>query len=302
MPCYHPIPLYRSKEGLNPKTGKAPLVSYSSGKGACVRVACGRCIGCRLEKSRQWAGRIMAETQTTIADGQPCIFVTLTYRDEELVYGGQSHGILVPRHLELFWKRLRKHFPGKSIRYYACGEYGDKSNRPHYHACIFGIDFQDKKFFAFANGNYLYTSVTLEHIWSHGLCVIGNVDFESAAYVARYCLKKRMGNTKGTYELDGITPEFARMSRRPSIGSEWYKRYSGDVFPHDTFVIRDFPSKPPRYFMRLLEKEDPKLYQKVVAERAEAAGKNWEESESKRLLVRERVKLSSIRPLTRRLD
>lgn len=302
MPCYHPIPLYRSTEGINPKTGKAPLVSYSGGKGALVRVSCGRCIGCRLENSRQWACRIMAEFQTTIADGKSCIFLTLTYRNEELVYGGQLHGILVPRHLELFWKRLRKYFSGESIRYYACGEYGDKSNRPHYHACVFGIDFSDKRFFTSQNGNNLYTSVTLDRLWTHGHCIIGNVDFESAAYVARYCLKKRMGNTKDTYECDGITPEFARMSRRPPIGREWFKRFNGDVFPHDVFLARNFPSKPPRFFMRELEKHDINLYHKVIEERAKAAELNYEEGTGKRLKVRERVKLSSIKPLTRRLD
>jgi len=240
----------------------------------------------------------MAETQTSDSS----IFVTLTYTDSELTYGGASHGILVPRHLELFWKRLRKHFAGKSIRYYACGEYGDKSNRPHYHACIFGIDFTDKKFHSHKDGNYLYTSATLDALWTHGICTIGNVDFESAAYVARYCLKKRMGNTAHTYEEEGITPEFARMSRRPAIGKQWYDKYHKDVFPNDTFHIRDFPSKPPRYFMTQLEKNDPALYAQVVAERAAVAEQNWEENEPKRLKIRERVKEAQTRSLTRPMD
>lgn len=298
MSCYHPIPLYRSKEGINPKTGKAPLVSFARGQGRSIRVPCNRCIGCRLEHARQWAGRLMAEAQTSGVS----MFLTLTYRDEELIYGGAQHGILVPRHLELFWKRLRKHFRGKSIRYYACGEYGDKSSRPHYHACVFGVDFTDKKFFTFTEGNYLYTSATLDRLWTHGMCTIGNVSFESAGYVARYCLKKRMGNTKDTYAKEGITPEFARMSRRPAIGAAWYKRFHKDVFPHDRFIINEFPSKPPRFFMRQLEKSDPRLYQMVVAEREKAAEENWEESEPKRLLVRERVKKSSLRSLTRKIN
>lgn len=296
MPCYHPIPLYRSKK-VNPETGKYPLVAYKPFLKR-QNVPCGRCIGCRLEKSRQWAGRIMAETQLHVSN----VFLTLTYRDDELIYGGQSHGILVPRHLELFWKRLRKHFNGQSIRYYACGEYGDKSSRPHYHACVFGVDFADKVFHSYQNGNYLYSSPTLDAKWTHGLCTIGAVTFESAAYVARYVMKKRMGNTKGTYEEDGITPEFARMSRRPAIGKEWFTRFHGDVFPHDAFVVRDFPSKPPRYFLDLYERMDPVLAQQIRDERAKVAEENWQESEPDRLKVRENVKLSATKPLTRQLD
>lgn len=302
MPCYHPIPLYRSKHGPNPKTGKVPLVGYSRGKGR-VDVPCGSCIGCRLEKSRQWAGRIMAESQLHSDN----VFLTLTYRDEELTYGGAEHGILVPEHLERFWKRLRKwvakHYGrNKRISYYACGEYGDKSRRPHYHSCLFGIDFPDKKFHSYTDGNYLYTSVTLDNLWSHGMCTIGSLTFESAAYVARYCLKKRLGNTKGTYEQEGITPEFARMSRRPAIGAEWFRRFHRDVFPSDTFVIRDFPSKPPRYFMDLYDRLDPTLAAAVREQRAKLAEANWEENEPKRLRIRERVKKSQTKTLTRKLD
>lgn len=299
MACYHPIAMAYTKKIGPTKTGGFKLVSYKDpNAGKQVRIPCGRCIGCRLEKSRQWAGRIMAETQMHSDN----IFITLTYREEELVYGGAEHGILVPRHLELFWKRLRKHFAHKRFRYYACGEYGDKSSRPHYHACVFGIDFPDKKFFSHQDGNYLYTSDTLDTIWTHGMCTIGDVSFESAAYVARYVMKKRLGNTKGTYDEDGITPEFARMSRRPGIGAGWFDKYHADVFPHDSFVVRDFPSKPPRYFMELYRRLDPALAEYVRSEREKAAAENWQESEMPRLRTREKVKLSAIRPLTRKLD
>lgn len=304
MACFHPISMYMSGR-LNAKTGNMRLTSYGNsydsdtGKfGRRVNVPCNRCIGCRLEYSRQWAGRIMAELQTSDSG----IFVTLTYRDEELIYGGQSHGILVPDHLQRFWKRLRKYFGGRSIRYFACGEYGDKSRRPHYHACIFDVDFPDKKYHSFKDGNYLYTSATLDRLWTHGMCTIGDVTFESAAYVARYCLKKRMGNTKVTYDEEGITPEFARMSRRPAIGAKWYERFHKDVFPGDNFVIRDFPSKPPRFFMKMLKENDPRLYAQVVAERAEAAEQNWQENEPVRLKVRERVKNSQRNLLPRNLE
>jgi len=298
MTCYHPIHMcYTNKMGPT-RTGGFPLVSPKSPTaGKSLKVPCGRCIGCRLEKSRQWAGRIMAEASLHEDNS----FLTLTYRDEELVYGGQSHGILIPRHLELFWKRLRK-FVGKRVSYYACGEYGDKSSRPHYHACLFGFAFQDQKLWSVKNGNSLYTSDALDGLWTHGRCVIGNLTFESAAYVARYCIKKRLGKTKGTYDEDGITPEFARMSRRPAIGKRWFERFSRDVFPHDSFVVRDFPSKPPRYFFDLYRRLDPALAQYVRDERTKEAISRFEDSTPRRLSEREKVKLSAINPLARPLD
>jgi len=199
LPCYHPISMFRSTKGPRLDTGKVPLSTRPTG-GKRLGVPCGRCVGCRLERSRQWAARIMLESSMHESN----LFITLTYRDSELVYGGASHGILVPRHLELFWKRLRK-WTRTRIGYYACGEYGDKSNRPHYHACVFGLDFPDKTFYKAKNGNNLYSSRILDDLWSHGKCYFGTVTFESAAYVARYIMKKRLGKSKETYAKEGIT-------------------------------------------------------------------------------------------------
>lgn len=301
MACYHPIHRCYTNQMGPTLTGGFRLVSPSSqyASNRSVLVPCGRCIGCRLEKSRQWAGRIMAEAQLHLDN----TFITLTYRDEELVYGGQSHGILVPRHLELFWKRLRKYLGGRRIGYFACGEYGDKSSRPHYHACVFGFDFPDQVYSSTSDsGHPIYRSAILDALWTHGDCYVGALAFESAAYVARYCLKKRLGNTRGTYAEDGITPEFARMSRRPAIGLDWFRRFNKDVFPHDSFVVRDFPSRPPRFFLNLLKKMDPQLAKDVADERAKYAHEHPEESGRRRLAEREKVKLSAIGLLTRRLD
>jgi len=292
----------RSIKGPRLDTGRVPLTTRLTG-GKRIALPCGRCVGCRLERSRQWASRIVLETQSH----QSNLFITLTYRDDALTYGVKpngdqtAHGVLIPRHLELFWKRLRKWF-GHRIGYYACGEYGDKSSRPHYHACVFGLVFEDKTVFEIKDGNTLYHSRTLDSLWTHGHCYFGDVTFESAAYVARYCMKKSMGKDRLRYERDGITPEFARMSRRPAIGKNWFETYGSDVFPADILVVRGVPCKPPRYFFDLLSRANLNVADDVKMERIAKAKEFESESDRKRLMAREKVKLSAIKSLTRRLD
>lgn len=295
MPCYFPVTLYMSRT-VNPETGRRSLVKIQDGfRDQPRNVACGRCEGCKLERSRQWAIRIMHENQMH----EVSCFLTLTYRDEKLVYGGKEHGILYPRHLQLFWKRLRKQ-SRKRIRYFACGEYGDKSNRPHYHAIVFGIDFKDKKLWSSKDGINLYTSDSLDTCWTNGGCAIGDVTFESAAYVARYIMKKRLGWMSQYYEAEGVSPEFCTMSRRPGIGSTWFDKYESDVFPHDKVVIRGgIVTNPPKYYSRRYELTHPLDMEDIRARRLDEFD-YWNNS-PKRLGVRYRVKLSQISRLFRSL-
>lgn len=306
MTCYFPVTLYMSRT-LNPKTGKRSLVTMQDGFRDMPRqVNCGRCIGCRLDRSRAWAIRCINEAQMHERN----IFITLTYNDNQLVYGGAEHGILYPRHLELFWKRLRKHFKQR-IRYFACGEYGDKSNRPHYHACVFGLDFEDKKLWSSKNGINLYTSGLLERLWTHGMCTIGDVNFESAAYVARYIMKKRLGQEAQQYEQQGIEPEFVRMSRGGrtkegenlgGIGSSWFDKYESDVFPNDYVSIRGgVKVKPPRYYQRRYELTHPLTMEDVVNARLDEAALHRNDNTPQRLAVRYRVKMAQTRSLIRSL-
>lgn len=233
-------------------------------------------------------------------------YVTLTYADDALTFGGASHGILVPRDLTLFWKRLRK--SGVKFRYFACGEYGDDTSRPHYHAIIFGYDFPDKVYRNTENGFHYYSSATLDKLWGHGNCIIGDATFESASYVARYVMKKRLGKTAGEYASEGITPEFVVMSRRPGIGSEWYDKYEKDIFPRDNLSVRGHASVPPKYYTRRFQaaSEDllnphvhPMDYRAMIEARVKRAEENWEENEPKRLKVREYIKLRAIKNLNR---
>lgn len=214
-----------------------------------ITIRCGQCIGCKLERSRQWAVRCMHEASLHEAN----CFVTLTFADQHLP---EDHSLCVT-HLQKFMKRLRKHFAPQTIRFYACGEYGEQYQRPHYHLCLFGIDFTDKYYWATNRGNTLYRSPTLEQLWPFGNATLGNVTFESAAYVARYVTKKITGPAAATHyqimdpstgELYQRRPEFTQMSRRPGIGRNWLSRFEREVYQHDSIIMRGKEMKPPRYY------------------------------------------------------
>lgn len=257
-------------------------------------VPCGRCMGCRLERSRQWALRCVHEA----SQHEHNQFLTLTYRDEELVLGNYRP-TLYPRHLELFWKRLRKEYG--NVRYFACGEYGEQFGRPHYHACVFGLDIKDKKLYSIKGGNRIYSSDSIDRIWSHGDCRIGDVTFESAAYVARYICAKQLGESAKFYDEEGIEPEFARMSRRPGIGLPWLERFSADVFNSGFVESRGVKCKPPRYYTDKFKANEPKIMAERLAEQLKSMENSTEFYNMKRLAVKETVKTAQIKSLTRKL-
>lgn len=260
-------------------------------------VPCGQCIGCRLERSRQWASRMMAEAQFH----ELSVFVTLTYEVEP------EGGTLVKADFQKFMKRLRK--TGAKVRYFMCGEYGETTLRPHYHAILFGIDFPDKEVHTKnAQGHVLYKSETLTKLWGHGHCLIGEVTFETAAYTARYCLKKVTGDRAESHyrginpvtgEIFNRIPEYCDMSRRPGIGKGWFDEFQTDVYPSDEFVSRGYATKPPRYFDKLLEREDPNTLQAIKRARIRNAKARASDSTPDRLAVRKQVKEAQISTLKR---
>ena len=249
MTCFSPLKGYKSSE-INPATGKRSLV-FTPREGYYdlpIKVPCGQCIGCRLERSRQWAIRCVHEASL---HDRNC-FLTLTYDD----YHVPLDGSLNKAHFQNFMKRLRKKY-GVGIRYFHCGEYGEKFQRPHYHAIIFNHDFSDKYLWSSKLGNDLYRSESLEGLWPYGHSSIGDVTFESAAYVARYITKKITGKeaeqhyeycNKLTGEITQRQPEYVTMSRRPGIAKGWFDKYTTDVYPSDNIVIRGKKMKPPKYY------------------------------------------------------
>lgn len=301
VPCYHPLRGYYAQK-VNPKTGKRPVV-FSSKDGfydTPVSLPCGRCIGCRLERSRQWATRCVHEA-SLYPDN---VFITLTFRDACPLDGTKTDPTysLYKHHFQRFMKRLRKHFFGNqkgSVRYYHCGEYGDQFGRPHHHACLFNINFKDKTLWSIRDGIRLYRSKVLEQLWPHGNSSIGDVTFESAAYVARYVVKKILGPTAEAH-YNGKLPEFCTMSRRPGLGKDWLKKYTDDIFPKDFVIIRGKKSKVPKYYNHNYELTNPKDYASIRGNRV-CVQRNNPNNHYRRLQAAETIQEAQMNLLKRTL-
>lgn len=252
-----------------------------------IELPCGRCIGCRLEYSRQWAIRCTHEA----ALWERNCFVTLTYEDSQLPKSWNGLPTLRPVDYVLFMKRLRKQF-GPGIRFFHCGEYGENFGRPHHHALLFNWKPPDLKALRFVDSvRDVATSATLEKLWGHGYVAIGECTFESAAYVARYCLKKHYGKGSDDHYL-GRTPEYLTMSRRPGIGAAWLEKFKGDVYPSDEVVIRGgIKCRPPKFYDG---KIDETLLAKLKRKRV-LAMKDDPDSTVSRLIVREELKQRTVR-------
>jgi len=288
MVCYSPMPALKSDEG-KPKVFPgsvviADAVAMSGGKSNLedwMLLPCGQCMGCRLERSRQWAVRIMHEASMYPVNS----FISLTYSPDELPLDNSLKLV----DFQKFMKRLRKRL-GRGVRYFHCGEYGLENERPHYHACIFDYAFSNKKkplkrWKKNKFGHWLYTSEILEELWPYGFSSVGDLTFESAAYVARYCTKKITGpNAENHYK--GRRPEYATMSRRPGIGAPWFDKYKFETYRDDSVVMRGREMKPPRFYDSAYELENPEDYESLKEKRAEAGFRKRFESTSCRLEAR----------------
>lgn len=260
MACFHPLRAYRKRPG-GPAYVKPRTVTFDLREGYAdlqVLIPCGQCVGCRLERSRQWAVRCMHEASLYESN----CFITLTFDDEHLPPFGSLAKHELCETLDRcvcfggFMKRLREKYNECGIRFYHCGEYGASTARPHYHSCIFGFDFPDKEPWSSRHGFPTWRSVALEKLWPFGQSEIGSVTFESAAYVARYMLKKADSMAsdplrlvdEDTGVLEPVLPEYTTMSRRPGIGRPWLDKYMCEVYPSDGVVMRGRLMKPPRYY------------------------------------------------------
>lgn len=281
-----------------------------------LTVACGQCVGCRLERSRVWAVRCMDESSLYSAN----VFITLTYDNEHLPPDNGLHY----RDFQLFMKRLRNKY-GDGIRFYMCGEYGELRGRPHFHALLFNFDFPDKYKWCMRKKLPSFRSPTLDGLprgavdrslvdptclWPNGHAEIGSCTFESAAYIARYIMKKQLGkDAAATYEWpDPVTgeihdrrPEFTNMSRRPGIGKEWIEKFVHDVYPHDFKIVNGRKTKPPRYYDKHFEALDPLAYEDLKWGRELAAQLRADDNTPERLAVREQVAQARVSQLKRTL-
>lgn len=281
-----------------------------------IQVPCGQCVGCRLDYSRQWAVRCVHESQL---HQQNC-FITLTYSPEyaeknlrmvntETGEISQNYS-LKKKDLQDFWKRLRKAIAPVKIRYYACGEYGDENNRPHYHAIIFGYDFSADRYRIYPpkkkfqkNVFPTWRSNLLEKCWTFGISQINEVNFDTCAYVARYIMKKQKGkNAAEFYDEKGINPEFVVMSRKPGIAADWLSENYKSVYPSDDIVVLRKDGvrhcKPPRYYDNLYDVLYPSDMEKIRQKRKLKAEK-YEKYDPERFAAKEKVKMAQISQLKR---
>jgi len=298
MSCVNPLKAYQcfDKSIVFDEVRKHDIVRSLS-------LPCGQCVGCRLERSRQWAMRCMHEAQN---HSNNC-FITLTYDNTHL----PSNGSLHYKDFQLFIKRLRKSLGNARIRYYMAGEYGENFGRPHFHACIFGHDFHDKKLWKRTpSGSLLYRSEHLETLWPFGYSSVGDVNFESAAYVARYIMKKITGKKAHEHyeqidpesgEIVKRVPEFNKMSLKPGIGAEWYKKFKSDVYPHDYVVVRGKKMKPPKAYDKMYKKDNPYEYDELLYKREINAKLNPDNQDPKRLDAKRQILESRLSLLKRNL-
>lgn len=275
MSCYHPIlgiPRY-DERGFNKTfklSGPYDPIARQLYPGS-VSIPCGRCIGCRLDYSRQWADRMTLEYETT----GKAVFVTLTYNNDHVPCVTDEYGELIgytlkKDHFQKFMKRLRsrKEFEDREIRFFASGEYGSQTFRPHYHAILFGLDLED--FLGIDHDKWkiqkfnelkqpIYISDSLTDIWQNGFTCISPVSWNTFAYVARYVIKKAFGEKEPVPELEN---EFSLMSRRPGIGSKYFEIHGINL--EQLFYYAQNKKIPiPRYYKKLLEKDDPDMYNKL---------------------------------------
>ncbi len=265
MTCTSPLRGFRAPGGQ---------LTFSRGRGWVdrpVTVACGQCTSCRLARSEAWALRCVHEQ----AFHEKSCFVTLTYDDGHV----PSDGSVDVRHWQLFAKRLRKRLG--PFRFFHCGEYGELNFRPHYHACIFGHDFFSDRFLFSSSGDYeVFVSDVLSSVWGLGFATVGELNFRSAAYVARYVMKKATGPLAveeyrrldlETGEEFFVRPPYVTMSRRPGLGKQWISKFVDDVYPEDEVVHEGRRHWPPVFYDRHLESIDPSFLEGVKRARVKRA-------------------------------
>lgn len=308
MACTRPLNAYRLRDGsisFNYNTALRDCFVPSERNVKDIFLPCGKCSRCRLEYSKQWALRCIHE-----AEGKPSCFISLTYRNDPKV--------LIKEDLQKFIKALRDKI-NKPIKYFACGEYGDKKSRPHFHLAVFGYNFPD--LYAPQNLNFkknqswiVSRSDILEGIWNKGFSTVGSVNFQSSAYIARYIMKKRKGkDSEEYYRQHELTPEFTLMSKgnrlnpNNAIGYDYYKKWAykyqiGFDKPRDSMTFKSYKGnvvkcKQPRYYDKLLERWDVDTFNRLKNIRE----KYVKDPDYERLIASEHLESKKLGKLIRQL-
>lgn len=268
-----------------------------------MTVGCGNCRGCRYDRARDWQTRLIHERRFS----ERASFVTLTYNNAHL----PDDYSVDPQHHTDFMKRLRWKYARTPIRFFMCGEYGDRHKRPHYHYILFGVDFREDRYLwrRTGSGFLAYRSPGLESVWQFGNSEVGDATAASCGYVARYVLKKVTGDVAEPYytrvhpltgEVVRVRTEFTRQSNKPGIGARWFELYGSDAFPSDFLIVDGRRVSVPRYYLKKLPEDERKAVQRRRRHRAYLRGTADQSAE--RLAVREEVQRLRLAKLVRELD
>lgn len=323
MTCFHPLIRYEdlrkwttAKDGhryhpaiIEPAAANQPEMIAQISKLQCQGfypelIPCQKCIGCQLEKSRQWANRGYLERKMWEQNW----FVTLTYDDDHLPMAeeittsnditftdidGNWKGILIPKDLELFRKNLRQKLnrnQGETgIRFLYCGEYGGKKDRPHYHLIIFNCNLPKDSFYnpKVIKDEIYWQNYIIEESWggirgknwdfpidpdSKGKSNISEVTWNNIAYTARYIMKKQNGlYSEEDYAAKGQIKEFFGASTMPGIGKPYFDEHWKEIYERDEIIIKNkkgtISTRPPKYFDDLLQKIDPERMEAIKRKR-----------------------------------
>lgn len=271
-------------------------------------IPCKNCFACQLKYSAEWAARIMWECRRS----EHNYFITITYDEEHLpiyesfkyidqdgqeeIYqnDGTWSGTLEPEDMTRFINSLRKYFERKGIKdikYFYCGEYGNQVRnsmgfRPHYHMILMNCPLDITQFYDTYLDNkqkkFHWKSKELDRLWKKGMIDVGEVEFNSAAYVARYCMKKLMLRgyyNKQDYAKNGKIPEFIRMSRRPGIGMRYYDENKEKIYENDNVILKTIHNntavfKPPKAFDNKFKEQFPERWAEIQESRQAASERN----------------------------
>lgn len=340
MPCYYPIAAVQPYPGAPLQLFKREQKHlFKNIHGRHLEVPCQQCSGCKRRSALQWALRCVHHAQLHRYNS----YITITYDDKHL----PANSSLQHRDFQLLMKKIRNrlvrgrftndtasnwdtllysryggipHTPGNvqelvkalkpEISFYMAGEYGPKHGRPHYHALLFGLDFNDKEYIGRTKaGEKIYNSPTLTKLWGNGYTSIGKLTFASAAYIARYVMKKRTGDgCKHHYEiLDLETGEIIKKQKEynqmsKGIGETWLRQYSADVYTQDAIITTEGRKlRPPRYYDKLYKRMDQAHLEQIKRAREIEALAHAEDHTPERLAVQEIVADAKARLQTRNL-
>lgn len=306
MTCYTPRLVAQLKKPND--NGKFPLVfnpeRYDETKiDTPFHMACGKCVGCRLSYSREWAIRCEHEIRSLPPDSES-YFLTLTYADLP------ENGLLVKEDFRKFMKRIRKDY-GKNLKFFGCGEYGDETLRPHFHTLLFNFPIDDLRLLKKSGSHDLFISDYLDSKWGHGHTYVGRASFDTAAYIARYVLKKinknypplrelcKKAEKEGKPLLDSNgkpiewVDEYVTMSNKNPIGREYLEQYAHDIYDKGFVVYKDgFKAPIPRYYDKVYAEACPEEFAKIKEKRKENVKPKFTDiKDFKRLSDRHRFKM-----------